>query len=447
MKSPKQLVSSVVLAEGIKFLEKNPIENFPKLLNWIEKLVILPDHKEKLRFVKDIWNDKNSNGNIFIRKILMEVHPNVLKKFAINFFINSALAGIPLAERLKNKYACNIPWAILMDPTASCNLRCTGCWAEKYHLGDSLDNNTLDDIIRQGKQLGIYMYLYSGGEPLVRKHDLIQLAEKHHDCMFLAFTNATLIDKEFARDLQRVGNFLLAVSIEGNEEETDFRRGKGTYEKIIRAMDILKEHGIGFGFSTCYHRKNTESVGSDAYIDFMIEKGCLFGWYFTYIPLGQDASLDLLATPEQREYMYYRVRKARKEKPIFLLDFWNDGEFVNGCIAGGKNYLHINANGDEEPCAFIHYANVNIKDVSLLEALQSPLFRQYRQNQPFNNNHLRPCPLLDNPHRLKAMVQEAGAYSTQPLDTEPVGVLTDKCQDISQKWAVVADKIWHGQIF
>jgi len=113
---------------------------------------------------------------------------------------------------------------------------------------------------------------------------------------------------------------------------------------------------------------------------------------FTYIPLGKDADVSLLATPEQREHMFHFVRTMRDSKPIFLIDFWNDGQYVDGCIAGGKSYLHITAAGDVEPCAFIHYSNVNIKDTALLDALRSPLFMQYASHQPFNQNHLRPCP-------------------------------------------------------
>src|SRR5690606_4559419 len=130
---------------------------------------------------------------------------------------------------------------------------------------------------------------------------------------------------------------LLAISVEGFEKENDMRRGEGTYQQVMEAMDILKKDGNGFGFSACYHSKNTDIIGSDEYVDLMVEKGCLFGWYFTYMPLGKDAALDLLVTPEQREFMYHKIRKMRKEKPIFLMDFWNDGEYVNGCIAGGRN--------------------------------------------------------------------------------------------------------------
>lgn len=443
MKSAKQLISTVLLKEGINYLEKNPIDNFPKLLNWADKVVVEENHKQILENVKLLWKEENNNWKDFITKILTELHPNVRRKFMTNFFLNATILGIPDANKLEKKHGCNIPWAILMDPTAACNLKCTGCWAAEYNKSDSLTNEELDRIITEGKQLGIYMYIYSGGEPLVRKDDLIALAREHDDCMFLAFTNATLVDEKFAKELQEVGNFALAISVEGFEEETDMRRGKGTFRKVMAAMDILKKYGIGYGFSTCYHSKNTEVIGSDEYIELMLEKGCLFGWYFTYMPLGKDAVMELLSTPEQREYMYHRVREIRKSRPIFVLDFWNDGEYVEGCIAGGKNYFHINASGDVEPCAFIHYSNVNIKETDLLSALQSPLFKQYAINQPFNHNHLRPCPLLDNPEKLKQMVYSSNAYSTQPIDKESVEELTEKCIDISNEWSVAADRLWN----
>lgn len=206
------------------------------------------------------------------------------------------------------------------------------------------------------------MYIYSGGEPLVRKDDIIKLCEKHNDCEFLAFTNGTLIDEKFADEMLRVQNFVPAISIEGFEEETDFRRGKGTYQAVIRAMEILKNKKLPFGASLCYTSKNADTIGSEEYIDDLIAKGCKFAWFFTYMPVGVDAVPELMATAEQRKFMYEQIRKFRGTKPLFTMDFWNDGEYVNGCIAGGRCYLHINANGDIEPCAFIHYADSNIKE-------------------------------------------------------------------------------------
>ncbi|HPR78734.1 MAG TPA: radical SAM protein, partial [Candidatus Limiplasma sp.] len=281
-----------------------------------------------------------------------------------------------------------------------------------------------------------------GGEPLVRKKDIITLCEKHSDCAFLAFTNGTLIDEKFAAEMKRVHNFVPAISVEGFEEATDSRRGKGTYQQVVRAMDILKGKQLPFGISTCYTSQNVNEVGSDEYIDAMIERGAKFCWYFTYMPIGNGSPTELMVTDEQRAFMYHQVRRFRDEKPMFILDFWNDGEYVNGCIAGGRSYLHINANGDVEPCAFIHYANVNIKDASLLDALKCPLFAEYKKGQPFNENQLRPCPLLDNQGKLAEMVKRAGAHSTDLSSPEDIDALTAKCKNAADEWAETSGKIW-----
>ncbi|MDL2258506.1 radical SAM protein, partial [Eubacteriales bacterium OttesenSCG-928-K08] len=336
----------------------------------------------------------------------------------------------------------NVPWAILMDPTSACNLKCTGCWAAEYGNQLSMSYDTLNDIILQGKEMGTYMYIYSGGEPLVRKKDIIALCREHQDCMFLAFTNGTLIDEAFADEMLEVKNFVPAISIEGFEEETDDRRGAGTYQSVIRAMEILKERKLIFGASCCYTSKNTNVIGSEEFFDDLIARGSKFAWFFTYMPVGVGAPTDLIVSAQQREFMYNQIRAFRKTKPLFTMDFWNDGEYSKGCIAGGRSYLHINANGDIEPCAFIHYSDSSIYEKTLLEAYTSPLFMQYRQNQPFNENHLRPCPLLDNNGKLAQMVHESNAHSTDMSQLEDVDELCAKCKMAAQNWQPVADRIW-----
>ncbi|MBI9094738.1 MAG: hypothetical protein JEY71_07640 [Sphaerochaeta sp.] len=197
-----------------------------------------------------------------------------------------------------------------------------------------------------------------------------------------------------------------------------------------------------FGFSTCYHANNTEYVGSDEFIQLMISKGALFGWYFTYIPVGKDAPLSLVASPAQRSYMLKRVREIRAQRPLFVLDFWNDGNYVDGCIAGGRRYFHINAHGDREPCAFIQYACENIHDKPLLEALKNPMIKAYHDHQPCNTDMFRPCPMFDNPEILVEMVNQSGAKSTQePLSAESVEQLYQKCKPIADKLKPVADKL------
>ena len=435
-------VAQSVVRHMVKKVIQNPDANLPKALHLVKKLDKKQVNGKTYAALEKVIDDPLNNWNVFFHRLIENVSPDILEKASVSLVLNSAMKSYNKRMESIEKYDCNIPWAILMDPTASCNLKCTGCWAAEYGKQSTLDYEVLDRIIREGQELGVYTYIFSGGEPLVCKDTVLRLCKEHQDCVFLAFTNGTLVNEAFAKKMHGVGNFALAFSIEGYEKETDMRRGNGTYQAVIRAMDLLKKEGVPFGFSTCYHSKNVDCVGSDEYVDFLIEKGCLFGWYFTYIPVGVDAAPDLVATAEQREYMYHQMRRWRESKPCFLLDFWNDGEYTMGCIAGGRNYLHINANGDVEPCAFIHYSNINIKDCSLLEALHSPIFMEYRKHQPFNRNHLRPCPLLDNPEFLKEMVHASKAHSTEMLSPEDVDQLTAKTLAASENWKAVADRIW-----
>ena len=256
--------------------------------------------------------------------------------------------------------------------------------------------------------------------------------------------NGTLIDDAFADEMLRVKNLVPAISIEGFEEATDFRRGEGTYRKVIEAMTRLKERKLLFGISCCYTNKNVEVIGSEEYFDSMIDMGAKFAWLFTYMPIGAAAVPELIATAEQRKFMYEQIHKFRKAKPLFTIDFWNDGDAVGGCIAGGRSYCHINANGDMEPCAFIHYSDSNIKEKTLLECYQSPLFMAYRRSQPFNDNMLRPCPVLDNPGRLTQIVEESGARSTDLESPERACDYCNRCVPAAEKWAPVADELWNS---
>ncbi len=440
----KEMIEAYGLKKVVDYLDSNPDENIPKVIDWIEKFDRNHEYATACRLAREALTDPDNNWNVLMKSLYTDIEDNVRKTLLVNFIGNALILRDARRKELEKKYNCNIPWTLLLDPTSACNLHCTGCWAAEYGDKLSLSFEQLDDIITQSKDLGMHMFIFTGGEPLVRKKDVIRLCEKHNDCVFSCFTNGTLIDEAFADEMLRVKNFIPAISVEGFEEQTDARRGKGTYQAVIRAMDILKEKKLPFGLSACYTRNNAEVIGSEEYIDEMIARGAKFAWLFTYIPVGQDAVTDLLVTPEQREYMYYQIRKFRKTKPLFTMDFWNDGEYVRGCIAGGRCYLHINAAGDIEPCAFVHYADSNIREKSLLEALRSPLFMEYRKNQPFNENLLRPCPLLDNPERLAAMVHASGANSTDLVRPDDVDELCSRCVHAADAWKITADKLWYA---
>ena len=431
------------IEQAINYLSKDPEKNLPKLMEWVDRFA--GDSFARQRdAIREAVNNPDDVYHQLIMHVMHDIDTDVLKTTFVNFFLNANLIGWPKQDAVREKYNCNVPWAVLLDPTSACNLHCTGCWAAEYGNKLNLTFDEIDNIIRQGKELGIYMYIYTGGEPLVRKADIIKLCEKHNDCEFLCFTNGTLIDEKFADEMLRVKNFMPAISLEGFEEATDGRRGKGTYQKVIKAMELLKSKKLPYGISCCYTRDNYDSITSEAYYDMLIEMGALFVWYFHYMPVGNDATTDLLPTPEQRTEVYRRIRDYRSRKPLFAMDFQNDAEYVGGCIAGGRRYLHINANGDVDPCVFIHYSDSNIREKSLLDALRSPIFMAYHDGQPFNENMLRPCPMLENPEKLRAMVDKTGAHSTDLSSPESADHLCSKCDQYAECWTPVADTLWHG---
>lgn len=284
IESVKNTAFTAAVNMALNYLEKDPETNIPKAMNLIDKA--LPDgwyESQRAAFRKAI--DEKGNWYELILKAY-QLDTGVRKTLFQNFIINSALKGGAIQEEMREKEKCNVPWAILLDPTSACNLHCTGCWAAEYGHKLNLSLETIDRIIQQGKDLGVYMYIYTGGEPMVRKKDLITLCERHPDCAFLSFTNGTLIDETFCQEMLRVKNFVPAISLEGFETANDGRRGSGVFEKVMHAMDLLREHNLPFGVSTCYTSANYEDISSESFFYMMINMGAMFVWFSTICPLA-----------------------------------------------------------------------------------------------------------------------------------------------------------------
>ena len=431
----------------LKYIDKNPEENLVKLISNTQKLLggIFPE--KNLEAMKKAIQDKDNVYHTYALNFLRDVDHDVLKKMLLAAGLGAGVHGTKEVRKNRDVYKCNIPWLVLMDPTSACNCKCKGCWSAEYGHLQSLSYEEMDSVVSQGKALGTHVYMFTGGEPLIRKDDIIKLCDNYRDCVFLAYTNATLIDEKFCAEMKRVGNLTLAISVEGTEETNDARRGAGAYQKTKDAMALLKKNGCLFGMSVCYTSQNVETVTSDEFMDTMVERGVKFGFYFNYMPVGHNAVPELIPTPEQRKYMYAWLRKTRNGqtgKPLFVMDFQDDGEYVGGCIAGGRNYFHINSAGDMEPCVFIHYSDSNIRKNTLLEGLRNPLFTAFRKGQPFNENHLRPCPMLENPEILRRMINETGAKSTDLVEEETVEHLCSKCDKFACEWAPEAEKLWNS---
>lgn len=436
-----------ILHRTLKYIDKDPEKNLGKLADKMGNLFSGLFPQENFEKAKRVAHDTDNVWNQYARSIIRDVDRNVVEQMLISLGIDAGLYGTKTVRANREKYHCNIPFIILFDPTSACNLKCKGCWAAEYGYKQSLTNEEMQSIVSQGKEMGTHFYMLTGGEPLIRKNDIIELARNNKDCGFVIYTNATLVDQKFCDDMNEVGNIGLALSIEGTEESNDWRRGEGSYKRTLNAMELLKKNKCLFGVSICYTRKNVEAVTADTFMKMIIEKGAKYALYFNYMPVGHDADKELIPNPQQREYMYNWLKKTRNSKtgnPIFVMDFQNDAEYVGGCIAGGRNYFHINSAGDIEPCVFIHYSDTNIRTHTLMEALKSPLFTQYYHNQPFNDNHLRPCPMLENPEFLKKMVKESGAHSSDLIHSESADDLCAKCAEFAAEWAPEAERIWNS---
>ena len=261
---------SVAIDAALKHLNRDREKGLLQIVDLAEKFMGDNFRKEAYDGARKMIQDPDNKWMHYVNRLLDETDPHVAKMTALNLGYQAAFVGTKTIRKMREVHNCNIPWLILMDPTSACNLRCTGCWAAEYGHKLNLTFDELDNIVTQGKELGIYFYMMTGGEPLVRKDDIIKLCEKHNECAFHCYTNGTLVDQAFCDEMKRVGNLSLSISLEGFEEANDFRRGEGVFDKVLHAMDLLHENGLIFGNSVCYTSKNMDAVTSDEFFDCLL---------------------------------------------------------------------------------------------------------------------------------------------------------------------------------
>lgn len=426
---------------GTKAAIKGALRVLPKIsderwLSLIKGRVYKLKKKEERDFLENLL--------VNLKRAVIDMSPSVREKVVMNLINNAMIQGQPKRLSFAEKYGINPPNHLVISPTMRCNLKCYGCYAWQYSKKDDLPYDVCNRIIDEANDIGLYFFVITGGEPFYWEN-LFDFLERHNDSFFQIYTNGQLIDECAAKKLAELGNAVPCISVEGFEKETEARRGKGSWTKIMKAMDLLKENGVLFGFSVTATRDNNELVVSDEFIDLFVDKGCFVGWYFNYVPIGREPNLHLMPTPEQRDYRRRRILEIRRTKNIIVADFWNDGPLVNGCMAGGKNYLHINVNGDVEPCVFVHFAADNIKEKSLVDVITSDFFMAFRKRQPYTENHLRPCCIIDNPHILREIVAETGAYPTHDGAETVATCLARQLDEYASEYKEIADKAWREE--
>jgi MoaA/NifB/PqqE/SkfB family radical SAM enzyme len=380
------------------------------------------------------------------KRTLPRLSKETRKKFALNLFFNEMHLGSKARNAYLAKYGETPPFFITISPSMRCNLSCYGCYAGDYDKTKELTFEEVDCVVQECKDVfGIYFIVISGGEPTIWPR-LFDIVQKHSDVMFQMYTHGMNIDEAMAKKLAKIGNLYPAISIEGDEANTNARRGPDAWRKITDAMCRLRDNGALFGFSATHTRSNHDALMNEEFYDKMIDCGCAFGWIFQYILTGRNPAPELVPTAQQRIQRYDTVEKIRRTRPLLVFDFWNDGEFTEGCIAWGRRYLHVQATGYVEPCVFVHFAKDNIREKTLLEIVNSECFKEARKLHPFSDDHRRPCSLIDNREILPYLVEKYNMVPTHDGAERIITTLRDTVVKTSEEYEQALKEARHEPV-
>lgn len=431
-----------------------------------------------LRHTRAVQADKVALALALLRVVERALAEDALSPAALDGLVGRLLhdvLGRTRAEDVKQRFAvrngCRPPEFLTLSPGKTCNLRCTGCYANAGPTPEKLDWVTLERIVHEARELwGVRFFVISGGEPFAYRDQglgVLDLAERHRDCFFLSYTNGTLITEDVARRLAELGNFTPGLSIEGLRARTDARRGAGVFDKVVATAERLRRHKVIFGLSLTATRDNADEILGDEVVELFFEKlGAMYAWVFHYMPIGRAPSLELMPTPEQRLRLYERVWQLVRERRLFVADFWNSATVTNGCVAGGRagGYFYIDWNGAVCPCVFVPYAPTNIHDVyarggTLDDVWSEPFFEGFRSWQRGYGyrqggecaagacgNWLRPCLIRDHHAAFEALVRE---HAPTPTDQAASEALADPAyhaglRAFDRRLAELTNPVWQA---
>ena len=261
-----------------------------------------------------------------------------------------------------------VPPVLIFSPTMRCNFSCRGCYSRDYPVDGELTLGETGSLFHQAEELGATVLVITGGEPLLRE-GLMELLAERRELLFLLFTNATFIDRTWAQGVARLQNVIPVLSLEGEERHTDGRRGMGVHQGVAEAMAHLAEARAFFGFSAMVTRQNLATLGAEPFVDDMIARGCRIGFWAGYVPSGSKAEEAWVPSREEQTWFRRRVLDLRRRKRILLIHLPDD-EYERGgtCMAAGRGFVHVNAQGFVEPCPFAHLASDSVRTSSLKAA-------------------------------------------------------------------------------
>ncbi len=305
----------------------------------------------------------------------------------------------------------HIPPFLIASITSKCNLHCAGCYSRCNHAttdSEPVRQLTSEEwlkIFDEADELGISFILLAGGEPMIRR-DIIEAAGKKQNILFPIFTNETFVDNLYFSLFDKCRNLVPIMSIEGNQEITDNRRGAGIYDKLIANMEEFKKRGLIFGASVTVTTQNYEEVTSDAFLKSLSDRGCKAVIFVEYVPVTEE-SQELAPSDAEREYLMTEIQRLRRECPeMVYIAFPGDEKSSGGCVAAGRGFFHINSHGGAEPCPFSPYSDVNIRDSSLHEAMHSPLFTALQNGDVLLDDHTGGCVLYEKRELVEAILAQ-----------------------------------------
>jgi len=305
-----------------------------------------------------------------------------------------------------DKKGVHVPPIIVLSVTSKCNLHCQGCYHQALRSSSESEMNDerLEGLIAEAKDLGVSFMVIGGGEPLTRPR-ILDIAEKYPAIMFLMFTNGLLINEAVIKKMSKSRNIVPLVSLEGYENDTDKRRGAGVYAQALNSIAKLKAKSIFWGSSLTMTRANFADVTDENFIRRLVENGCKLFMLVEYTPVKKGTE-DWVLTSEQRiELLRKRNSFRKKYSAVFIALPWDEEE-IGGCLSSGRGFIHISAEGNVEPCPFIPYSDTNLKHLSLKDALQSKMLKTIRENHG-QLEEIHGCALWEKREWVKSLTSEA----------------------------------------
>ena len=309
----------------------------------------------------------------------------------------------------------HVPSFLIASITSACNLHCAGCYSRCNNATvdtepvRQLSTEEWKAIFKEAESLGVSFIMLAGGEPLLR-WDVIEAAGEMKNILFPIFTNSTYMDDNTFARLDRCRNLIPVLSIEGDREITDARRGEGVYDKLISAMDRLHENNLLFGASITVTTENIQQVTSPEFMETLVSRGCKLAIFIEFVPVTEEAQ-HLAPAETERAYLLEAMQRLREAFPeLVALAFPGDEKADGGCMAAGRGFFHINSHGGAEPCPFSPYSDVNVRELGVRGALRSPLFMALRERGVLDNEHVGGCVLYEQRELVETILGDKNHY-------------------------------------